>query len=124
MVFKKSEVMKIRNTKLMINEIDEIPYVIKSGYLDNMSIESSNVIEKYRNLLVALEPFRNEFMKNHKQLQLHRWDCGWTQYRGNKKVGFFAKEYAPNEYKEFIDSYKKLGEKIQHGIYKFEFLTK
>lgn len=122
--FKKSEILAIRGTKLMMNESEEVPYVVANGYTTNMSKEAEDVINKYRNLLIALEPFRKEFMKNHNSLMLERWDCGWTQYRGNKKHGFFAKEYAKKEYDEFISAYKKLGDKIRPGIYNFGFLTK
>lgn len=122
--FKKSEILAIRGTKLMMNESEEVPYVVANGYTTNMSKEAEDVINKYRNLLIALEPFRKEFMKNHNSLMLERWDAGICQYRGNKKHGFFAKNYAPNEYEAFITSYKNLGDKIRPGIYNFGFLTK
>ena len=116
--------MQIRGSKLMMNEVDEIPYVVASGYTTNMSNEASDVIVKYKNLLIALEPFRKEFMKNHQELQLDRWDASYLQYKGTKKIGFFAKEYAKKEYDEFTTAYKNLGEKIRPGIYNFGFLTK
>ena len=122
--FKKSEILAIRGTKLMMNESEEVPYVVSKGYTTNMSNEAEDVINKYRNLLIALEPFRKEFMKNHSGLQLYRWDIGIVQIKGTKKIGFFAKEYAKKEYDEFISAYKKLGDKIRPGIYNFGFLTK
>lgn len=122
--FKKSEILAIRGTKLMMNESEEVPYVVAKGYTTNMSKEAEDVINKYRNLLIALEPFRKEFMKNHSGLQLQRWDIGIVQIKGTKKIGFFAKEYAKKEYDEFISAYKKLGDKIRPGIYNFGFLTK
>ena len=122
--FKKSEILAIRGTKLMMNESEEVPYVVAKGYTTNMSKESEDVINKYRNLLIALEPFRKEFMKNHNSLMLERWDASYLQYKGTKKIGFFAKEYAKKEYDEFISTYKKLGDKIRPGIYNFGFLTK
>ena len=122
--FKKSEVMSIRGSKLMMNEVDEVPYVVANGYTTNMSKEAYDVIVKYKNLLIALEPFRKEFMKNHKELQLDRWDIGIVQIKGTKKIGFFAKEYAKKEYDEFTTAYKNLGEKILPGIYDFGFLQR
>ena len=122
--FKKSEILAIRGTKLMMNESEEVPYVVSKGYTTNMSKEAEDVIVKYKNLLIALEPFRKEFMKNHSGLQLDRWDIGIVQIKGTKKIGFFAKEYAKKEYDEFISAYKKLGDKIRPGIYNFGFLTK
>ena len=122
--FKKSEILEIRGTKLMMNESEEVPYVVAKGYTTNMSKEAEDVINKYKNLLIALEPFRKEFMKNHSALQLQRWDIGIVQIKGTKKIGFFAKEYAKKEYDEFISAYKKLGDKIRPGIYNFGFLTK
>lgn len=122
--FKKSEILAIRGTKLMMNESEEVPYVVAKGYTTNMSKEAEDVINKYKNLLIALEPFRKEFMKNHNSLMLERWDAGIVQYKGTKKIGFFAKEYAKKEYDEFISAYKKLGDKIRPGIYNFGFLTK
>ena len=122
--FKKSEILAIRGTKLMMNESEEVPYVVAKGYTTNMSNEAFDVIVKYKNLLIALEPFRKEFMKNHSGLQLQRWDIGIVQIKGTKKHGFFAKEYAKKEYDEFISAYKKLGDKIRPGIYDFGFLTK
>ena len=122
--FKKSEILAIRGTKLMMNESEEVPYVVANGYTTNMSNEAEDVINKYKNLLIALEPFRKEFMKNHSCLQLQRWDIGIVQIKGTKKIGFFAKEYAKKEYDEFISAYKKLGDKIRPGIYNFGFLTK
>ena len=122
--FKKSEILAIRGTKLMMNESEEVPYVVSKGYTTNMSNEAFDVIVKYKNLLIALEPFRKEFMKNHSSLQLQRWDASYLQYKGTKKIGFFAKEYAKKEYDEFISAYKKLGDKIRPGIYNFGFLTK
>lgn len=122
--FKKSEILAIRGTKLMMNESEEVPYVVANGYTTNMSKEAEDVINKYKNLLIALEPFRKEFMKNHNSLMLERWDAGIVQYKGTKKIGFFAKEYAKKEYDEFISAYKKLGDKIRPGIYNFGFLTK
>ena len=122
--FKKSEILAIRGTKLMMNESEEVPYVVANGYTTNMSGEAEDVINKYKNLLIALEPFRKEFMKNHSGLQLQRWDASYLQYKGTKKIGFFAKEYAKKEYDEFISAYKKLGDKIRPGIYDFGFLTK
>lgn len=122
--FKKSEVMSIRGSKLMMNEVDEVPYVVANGYTTNMSKEASDVIIKYKNLLIALEPFRKEFMKNHQELQLDRWDIGIVQIKGTKKIGFFAKEYAKKEYDEFTTAYKNLGEKILPGIYDFGFLQR
>ena len=68
--FKKSEILAIRGTKLMMNESEEVPYVVANGYTTNMSKEAEDVINKYKNLLIALEPFRKEFMKNHSGLQL------------------------------------------------------
>ena len=122
--FKKSEILAIRGTKLMMNESEEVPYVVAKGYTTNMSGEAEDVINKYKNLLIALEPFRKEFMKNHSSLQLQRWDIGIVQIKGTKKHGFFAKEYVKKEYDEFISAYKKLGDKIRPGIYDFGFLTK
>ena len=92
-----------------MNESEEVPYVVANGYTTNMSNEAEDVINKYKNLLIALEPFRKEFMKNHSGLQLQRWDIGIVQIKGTKKIGFFAKEYAKKEYDEFIFAYKKLG---------------
>lgn len=127
--FKKSEVFAIRNDYIRNNETDEIPYVVKAGFFDNMSNEASEVISKYKALLVALEPYRAKVMKEHPELQLDRWDAGWVQYRGydkkkNRLQFWFAETYAKKEYDEFTKALKVLGDKIRPGIYEFGFLAK
>lgn len=122
--FKKSEVLAIRGSRLMMNEVDEVPYVVSAGYTTNMSPEAEDVIQKYKELLIALEPFRTEFNKSHPELQLNRTDAGIVQYKGTKKTGFFAKVYAKKEYDAFTEAYRKLGEKCKNGIYQFGFLSK
>lgn len=123
--FKKSEVLEMRNDYLRNNEVDEVPYVVSAGFFDNMSNEASDVIAKYKALLIALEPHRAKAMKDHPELQLDRWDAGWVQYRGNKKSNFFfAETKAKKEYDEFTKALKALADAIRPGIYKFGFLEK
>ena len=82
---------------------------------------ASRILKEYQNLYPNLkwDEIKSKYVDS-----TYMWDAGIVQYKGTKKIGFFAKEYAKKEYDEFTTAYKNLGDKIRPGIYDFGFLQR
>lgn len=82
----------------------------------DLSNEAKAVLEKAIELTKASFKYRALFDEEHPEYQIMNWDASYYQLKA------MWKEFMPNEYKEFIDLYKKLADKMRPMVYELGFL--
>lgn len=81
-----------------------------------LSAEAQAVLDKAREIVRKTFAYRGIFNEEHTEYQIMNWDCGWYQIKA------LAKEYAAEDYKEFVELYKALAEKMKPMVYELGFL--
>ena len=81
-----------------------------------LSAEAQAVLDKARDIVRKTFAYRGIFNEEHTEYQIMNWDCGWYQIKA------LAKEYAAEDYKEFVELYKALAEKMKPMVYELGFL--
>ena len=76
----------------------------------------STPIEKPFALDLSLNLARREFHKQHPELQVDRWDCGWRQLKG-----LFA-EACPEQLNDLKAKFKILRKKMEPKVFELGFL--
>lgn len=121
----KSRIMELANNNdndFCYNDarVSEERYVAKllfnDGLYDNLSEEARNVLDKAIELTEKSFKYRKLFDEEHPEYQINNWDCGWYQIKA------VLKEYLPDEYKEFQELFKELGNKMRPMVYELGFL--
>jgi len=81
-----------------------------------LSAEAQAVLDRAREIVRKTFAYRGIFNEEHTEYQIMNWDCGWYQIKA------LAKEYAAEDYKEFVELYKALAEKMKPMVYDLGFL--
>jgi hypothetical protein len=79
-----------------------------------LSPNALDVLSKATNLLKLSFQIRSQV--SNMENQLYCWDAGYSQLKT------VWREYFPNEFKEFRESYKKLEIRMRERVYELEFL--
>lgn len=116
--FTKEETYKLLTLTPKANFKDESRYIRSSGKLDNLTAEGQAVLDAFRKCMAASASARPQYDKDHEELQVTRWDCGWRQL---KKL---FEEACPAEFAELKDKFKALKEKMLPMVYELGFLKK
>jgi len=91
-------------------------YVYEKLQQIDLSKEAQAVLDKATELTINSFKYRELFNDEHPEYQIMNWDCGWYQIKG------MLKEFMPNEYKEFVELFKALAEKMRPMVYELGFL--
>lgn len=93
---------------------------INKGLMSGCSLseEAKNVLSKATEILKKTFKFRKQFNLEHPEYHINTWDAGWYQIKA------LAKEYTPDDLKEFNDLYKALGDRMRPLVYELGFLYK
>lgn len=91
-------------------------YVYEKLQQIDLSKEAQAVLDKATELTINSFKYRELFNDEHSEYQILNWDCGWYQIKG------MLKEFMPNEYKEFVELFKALAEKMRPMVYELGFL--
>ena len=91
-------------------------YVYEKLQQIDLSKEAQAVLDKATELTINSFKYRELFNDEHPEYQILNWDCGWYQIKG------MLKEFMPNEYKEFVELFKALAEKMRPMVYELGFL--
>lgn len=88
------------------------------GYLNTIELskEAEDVLNKAKEIVRKTFKSRNIFNEEHPEYQINNWDCGWYQIKA------LAKDYTPDDLKEFNELYKKLSDKMRPMVYTLGFL--
>jgi hypothetical protein len=86
----------------------------KENKFSKLSPTAVEVINKATNLLKLSFEIRNQV--SNLDNQLFCWDAGYSQLK------IIWKEYFPNEFKDFRETYKKLEKKMTERVYNLKFL--
>ena len=116
--FTKEETYKLLTLTPKANFKDESRYIRSSGKLDNLTTEGQAVLDAFRKCMAASASARPQYAKDHQELQVTRWDCGWRQL---KKL---FEEACPAEFAELKAKFKTLKEKMLPMVYELGFLKK
>jgi hypothetical protein len=116
--FTKEETFDFLGWDKKVNFKNEVRYIRSSGKLDNLSTEGQAVLEAFKKCMVASASARLQYDKDHEELQVLRWDCGWRQL---KKL---FEEACPAEFAELKAKFKTLKEKMLPMVYELGFLKK
>lgn len=116
--FTKEETYKLLTLTPKANFKDESRYIRSSGKLDNLTTEGQAVLDAFRKCMAASASARPQYAKDHQELQVTRWDCGWRQL---KKL---FEEACPAEFAELKANFKTLKEKMLPMVYELGFLKK
>lgn len=116
--FTKEETYKLLTLTPKANFKDESRYIRSSGKLDNLTAEGQAVLDAFRKCMAASASARPQYAKDHQELQVSRWDCGWRQL---KKL---FEEACPAEFAELKAKFKTLKEKMLPMVYELGFLKK
>lgn len=81
-----------------------------------LSEESQLVLDKAIELTKKSFKYRNMFNEEKLEYQINTWDAGWYQIKG------VLNEYMKDEYKEFVELYRNLEEKMRPMVYELGFL--
>ena len=82
----------------------------------SLSPEAQDVMDKANDIVRKTFKYRESFNKEHPEVQINNWDCGFYQI---KKL---CKEYMPELLKEFKEVYKVLADKMRPMVYELGFL--
>lgn len=91
-------------------------YVYEKLQQIDLSKEAQAVLDKATELTINSFKYRELFNDEHPEYQIMNWDCGWYQIKG------MLKEFMPQEYKEFVELFKALAEKMRPMVYELGFL--
>ena len=116
--FTKEETFDFLGWDKKVNFKNEVRYIRSSGKLDNLTTEGQAVLDAFKKCMVASASARMQYDKDHKELQVLRWDCGWRQL---KKL---FEEACPAEFAELKAKFKALKEKMLPMVYELGFLKK
>lgn len=94
--------------------------MIQRGLMDNakLSPEANAVLAKATKILKKTFKYRKQFNVNHPEYHINTWDAGWYQIKA------LAKEYTPDDLKQFNELYKALGDRMRPLVYELGFLYK
>lgn len=81
-----------------------------------LSPEAQVVLDKANEIVRSTFKYREMFDSEHPEYQIMNWDCGWYQIKA------LAKEYAKNDYDNFVKLFKLLEEKMRPMVYILGFL--
>lgn len=93
-------------------------YVYKKLQSIALSSEAQAVLEKANEIVVNTFKYRELFDSEHPEYQILNWDNGWYQVKA------LAKEYAKEDYDEFVKLFKALENKMRPMVYELGFLKK
>lgn len=96
------------------NSEERYVYTLLKGL--ELSEEAQAVLNKAKEIVRKTFKNRSLFNEEHPEYQINNWDCGWYQIKA------LAKEYASEDYKEFVELYKKLADKMRPMVYELGFL--
>jgi len=91
-------------------------YVYKLLQETNLSPDAQELLDLSKELIKKSFKMRKFMNDEHPEYHLNTWDAGWYQM---KKV---LNEYYKEDYKEFVEKYKKLEDRMRPYVYKFGFL--
>ena len=91
-------------------------YVYKKLQSIALSSEAQAVLEKANEIVVNTFKYRELFDSEHPEYQILNWDNGWYQVKA------LAKEYAKEDYDEFVKLFKALESKMRPMVYELGFL--
>ncbi len=116
--FTKEETFDFLGLNKKANFKNEVRYIRSSGKLDSLPTEGQSVLDAFKKCMVASASARPQYDKDHHELQVTRWDCGWRQL---KKL---FEEACPAEFAELKAKFKALKEKMLPMVYELGFLKK
>jgi len=116
--FTKEETFDFLGWDKKVNFKNEVRYIRSSGKLDNLTTEGQAVLDAFKKCMVASASARMQYDKDHQELQVLRWDCGWRQL---KKL---FEEACPAEFADLKAKFKVLKEKMLPMVYELGFLRK
>lgn len=99
-----------------IKEFGEERFIYKQINNLTLSKEAKEVLKKARELTIKSFKYRNLFNEEKPEYQINTWDAGWYQIKG------MLNEYMKDDYKEFLNLYKTLEEKMRPMVYELNFL--
>ena len=91
-------------------------YVYNKLQSITLSPEAQAVLDKANDIVRNTFKYRELFDSEHPEYQIMNWDCGWYQIKA------LAKEYAKDDYAEFVKLYKALESKMRPMVYTLGFL--
>ena len=114
--FTKSETYDMCGLVKKKNFKDESRWCKTNHKFDNLSSEAAAVLEAFRTCIIKSAVARDEFDKQHPELQVKRWDAGWKQL---KKL---FKEACPTEFENLKEKVNALKAKMLPMVYELGFL--
>jgi hypothetical protein len=97
---------------------DRFVYKFIQSHLNEFSPEAKAVLDKATELVKKSFRFRFLFDQDHPEFQVNNWDCGFYQLKQ------IWKEYLKDDFNEFKELYKVLGDKLHPMVYELGFLKK
>jgi len=99
--------LECKNEAFVYNKIEET----------NFSLDAENILNKARSLVeISLEKRKKYNKETNNKYHLSAWDASFAQLKG------FWKKCYKEEYKDFIKSYRKFGDRLEKEVYKLGFL--
>ncbi len=99
-----------------IKEFGDERYVYRILNSVILSKEAQDVLNKAKELTVKSFKYRQLFNDEKPEYHINTWDAGWYQIKG------ILNEYLKEDYKEFLELYKILEEKMRPMVYELGFL--
>jgi len=100
------------------NDVESTPDPYMASIIDglNLSPVARDILAKLDDLWLRSLPRREEYARAHPDLHLLAWDAGYYQLKN------LWREEFPKREEELQAAYRKLGEKLQPGVYDYGFL--
>lgn len=114
--FSKKETYEMLCLNIPMNFKDETRFI--KSKLTNLSTEAQNVLDCFKECIIATANVRKAYGEAHPELQVARWDCGWRQLKD------LFKEHCNEQFTKLRKAYKVLETKLRPQVYELGFLKK
>ena len=90
--------------------------LFEEHWYDRLSTTAKAVLDMATDMVKKSMPYRDEYESTYEDRHLRAWDAGWYQL---KEV---FKKYLPDDFKQFTQLFKQLGDELRPLVYSVGFL--
>ena len=91
--------------------------LFEEHWYDRLSPTAKAVLDMAMDMVRKSMPYRDEYESTYEERHLRAWDAGWYQL---KEV---CKKYLPDDFKQFSQLFKQLGDELRPLVYSVGFLS-